>query len=234
MRSLPLLAAGVCLLAGCATSGAPSPWPKDDEVESVKTWMYLTVDVDRVAAAIATLPPSKRPQSIDLPWLPLRRAMSELIALEGATVCDVRPGEEGKRKLTRGSYEDCAWIQAVVAQDGTVSIRLTTATQSSTVGRCKYLPYVDVDTAGRVLIFIGGIHNHACFRQPAANDYLLGTGLETGTPQPSVAHGAGGKPELKIDGIPVLHQTYRIRQEQARDRARPSPLHIRRYVSAAP
>jgi hypothetical protein len=137
--------------------------------------------------------------------------MRELIALEGATVCDVRPGEEGRRKLMRGSYEYCAWIQAVVAHDGTVNIRLTTATQSSTVGRCKYLPYVDVDTAGRVVIFIGGIHNHACFRQPAANDYLLGTGLETGTPEPRVAHGIGGKLEFMIDG-------------KARDRVRSSPL----------
>jgi hypothetical protein len=199
---------GLCLLVGCVTTGAPSPWPKDTEVESVKTWSYLTIDVDRIKAAIATLPPSQRPQSINLPWRQLREAMRQLIALEGATVCDVHPGAESKRTPTRHSYEYCAWIQAVVEKDGAVSIRLTTATQSSTVGFCKYLPYADVDTEGRVLIFIGGIHNHACFRQPVANDYLIGSGASTSTPTPMTAHGVGGKPELEIDGIPVLHQTY--------------------------
>ncbi len=214
MRPLPLsllfalIGACLCLLAGCATTGAPSPWPKDSEVDSVQTWAYLRLDVDRIKAALATLPPGQRPPSINLPWGQLRQAMRQLIALEGATVCDVRPGEEGKRKPTRHSYEYCAWIHAVVEKDGSVSIRLTTPTQSSAMGRCKYLPYVDVDTQGRLLIFIGGIHNHACFRQPIANDYLLGSGVTTSTPAPMEAHAVGGTPELRIDGVPVFHQTY--------------------------
>jgi hypothetical protein len=63
-----LLFAG--LLAGCATTGMPSPWPQDDEVESVKTWSYLTLDGERIKTAVETLPPERRPRSINLPWLP--------------------------------------------------------------------------------------------------------------------------------------------------------------------